>query len=263
MRSEPVVEIFGCPFDRVSLEEALGAIRRVAGSRERVAGRLLIATGNVDFVMRARRDPVFREELRRADLVTADGVPILWAARLMGSRLPGRVNGTDLVWGCAEISAETGCRVALIGAGPGVAARAAARMIERFPRARLTAIATPFAPGPAENAALVARIRAIDAAIVIAALGSPAQERWLREHLAASGAAVGLGCGSSLDIISGDKPRAPRWMREHGLEWLHRLRLEPARLARRYLIDDSPFALLLLALMARRLLRGLTQRMGQ
>ncbi len=256
------IDLLGCPFDRVSLTETLDLIVRAIEGPQRLPRRLLIATANVDFVMRARRDSSFREDLWQADLVTADGVPILWAARLLGTPLRGRVNGTDLVWGCAAISAATGCQVALIGAAPGVAARAAKRMIEVYPTACLTAIPTPFPPGKAESESLVEAIRALDAAIVIVALGAPAQERWLSEYLAASGASVGFGCGSSLDIISGDKPRASEWARRHGLEWLHRLLLEPRRLAKRYLIEDSPFFLLLLVELLRRLL-GRAGRAGR
>src|SRR5262245_48034196 len=110
------INILGCPFDAVSFDETVSFIK-TAVLEER---RLHIVTGNIDFVMKAKRDPNFAEEIWRADLVTADGVPILWAASLLGTALRGRVNGTDLVWKCAELSAETGCAVALIGAAPGV-----------------------------------------------------------------------------------------------------------------------------------------------
>jgi N-acetylglucosaminyldiphosphoundecaprenol N-acetyl-beta-D-mannosaminyltransferase len=246
------IDVLGCPYDVVSFDETVECIRRAVLENR----RLHIVTGNIDFVMKAKRDPIFAEEIRRADLVTADGVPILWAASLLGAPLRGRVNGTDLVWKCAEISAATGHAIALIGAAPGVADRAARKMQERFPGARIHAIPTPFPLGAQENAVMVEQIKAVGAKIILAALGAPKQERWLQAHMDECGANVGIGIGSAFDIICGDMPRAPRWMRENGLEWLHRTLLEPKRMGRRYLIEDSPFILHFIAALARRRIFG-------
>jgi N-acetylglucosaminyldiphosphoundecaprenol N-acetyl-beta-D-mannosaminyltransferase len=246
------IDVLGCPFDAITFDEAVAAIKDAMLENR----RLHVVTGNIDFVMKAKRDPIFAEEIRQADLVTADGVPILWAASLLGAPLRGRVNGTDLVWKCAELSALTGCAVALIGAGPGVAMRAAKKMQDRFPGAGIHAIPTPFQLGSLENTALVEQIKAIKAKIILAALGAPKQERWLQAHLDECGANVGVGVGSAFDIICGDIPRAPRWMRENGLEWFHRMLFEPKRLGRRYLIEDSPFILHFIAAFARRRFLG-------
>ncbi len=246
------IDVLGCPFDVVSFAETAELMRRAVSENT----QLNIVTGNIDFVMKAKRDAQFAAELWQSDLIVADGVPILWAAGLLGTPLRGRVNGTDLVWQCAQFAAETGCGVALLGAGPGVTLRTALKMRERFPQAPIFAIPTPFQFGKKENADLVKQIRTAKAKIVLAALGAPKQERWLAEHLQACGANVGIGCGSAFDIICGDMPRAPRWMRDHGLEWFHRMLLEPKRLGRRYLIEDSPFILHFLAAFARRRILG-------
>jgi N-acetylglucosaminyldiphosphoundecaprenol N-acetyl-beta-D-mannosaminyltransferase len=241
-------DILGCPFDSVSFEETVETIR----SAVLEGRRLQVVPGNVDFVMKARRDPEFARELRGADLVVADGQFVTWAAALLGQPLRRRVSGTDLVWECARISAETGCTVALVGGMPGIAEQAAAEMTRRHPAASLHAVPTPWPLGSAENRALVAQVRAIAARIVLVALGAPRQERWVQAHLDASGASVGIGVGSAFDIISGDKPRAPEWMQKASLEWFHRLTLEPRRLAWRYLVEDSPFLLHLAAAAAQR-----------
>jgi N-acetylglucosaminyldiphosphoundecaprenol N-acetyl-beta-D-mannosaminyltransferase len=245
------IDVLGCPFDAVSFAETVALMRHALLENQ----PLNIVTGNIDFVMKAKRDAQFAQELWQADLVVADGVPILWAASLLGTPLRGRVNGTDLVWQCAALSAETGAAVALVGAGPGVAHRAAQRMRERYPQAQVHAMPTPFPLDTAASAALIEQIRAVNAKFILAALGAPKQERWLKAHLSECGALVGIGCGSALDIICGDKPRAPRWMQQHGLEWLHRMLQEPQRLGRRYLIEDSPFLLHFLAAFARKQLR--------
>jgi N-acetylglucosaminyldiphosphoundecaprenol N-acetyl-beta-D-mannosaminyltransferase len=254
MESTTRVNILGCPFDAISFGETVQCIKRTI-----LEGRQIqIVPGSVDFVMKAKRDATFKRELWRADLVVADGVPIVWAATLLGEPLCGRVSGTELVWRCAEISAELGCAVALIGAKPGVAPRAAQKMSERYPHAKLHAIPTPSPLGPEDNAELIETIKAMEAKIVLAALGAPRQERWVQSYLSACTASVGIGVGSAFDIICGDMPRAPRWMQDHGLEWLQRLLLEPRRLGRRYLIEDSPFIFHLACALVRQKARGST-----
>jgi N-acetylglucosaminyldiphosphoundecaprenol N-acetyl-beta-D-mannosaminyltransferase len=218
--------------------------------------KLHIATGNLDFVMRARRDPAVARELWETDLVVADGVPVLWAAGLLGEPLKGRVNGTDLVWECARVSARTGAPLALVGAMPEAARSAARRLAEHAPGAVVHAIDTPYPLGPEENRQVVADIRAKGGRIVLVALGAPKQERWIRDHLEACGGVVGIGIGSAFDLISGTKRRAPAWMQRHGFEWLHRMAQEPGRLGKRYLVDDLPFFWYLLKELFRRRFGG-------
>ncbi len=231
------VDVLGTGFDAISFDETVECIRGALRS----GTHLQVATGNVDFVMKARRDPEFRRQLHRADLVVADGVPIVWAASLLGTPLRSRVNGTELVQACAAVSAELGAPAALVGAAPGVADRAAERMLAEAPAAQLHAIPTP-SPLDAEATRQVVRdVKECGAEILLVALGAPRQERWVQENLERTGALVGIGVGSAFDILSGDKPRAPQWMRDSGLEWAYRMAQDPRRLARRYLIEDSPF----------------------
>ncbi len=229
----------GCPFDAISARETAELVRTTL----RDGARLHIVTANVDFVMKARRDPSFAEELWRADLVVADGVPILWAANLLGSPLRGRVNGTDLVWTCAEIARQLGSGIALVGGAAEISERAAAALRRHAPGAAIHVIRTPFPLDAAASEEIAAEIKRLGARILLVALGAPKQERWLQSYLATSGASVGIGIGSALDIISGDRPRAPEFFQKNGLEWLHRMVLEPRRLGRRYLVEDSPFLL--------------------
>jgi len=246
------IDLLGCPFNAISFAATMDAVRAAVVSGR----RLQVVPGSVDTVMKARRDPAFLADLQRADLVVADGQFITWAAHWLGTPLCRRVSGTELVWHCARVAAETGRAVALIGAGPGIADRAASAMRARYAGSDIRALPTPFPLDTASNAVLVEQIRAMDAAIVLAALGAPRQERWLREHLEACGANVGIGIGSAFDIICGDKPRAPMWMQRLSLEWFHRMLQEPRRLGRRYLVEDMPFV----ALLAREVVR---RRMAQ
>jgi N-acetylglucosaminyldiphosphoundecaprenol N-acetyl-beta-D-mannosaminyltransferase len=246
------IDILGCPFDAISFDETVEAMRNAIGA----GVRLQVVPGSIDTVMKSRRNPNFAKDLLKADLVVADGVPIVWSAALLGTPIRGRVSGTELVFSCAAISAETGCGVALIGGAEGVAARAAGQMMTAFPKARLTAVPTPFPITPEENEKLVLRIREADCQIVLAALGAPRQERWITENLERCGANVGIGVGSAFDIISGDKPRAPQWLQNAGMEWFHRMLLEPGRLGRRYLLEDSPFLAHLAWALAKRSVGG-------
>ena len=249
------VDIVGCPVDPVSIREVCDRIRTAVDT-----GRPLhVVTANVDFVMRARRDDGFRRLLGGADLVVADGVPLTWVAALQGEPLAGRVNGTQLVWECARLSAEAGFLVGLLGAAPGVAEEAAAELRARHPGARLAVIEAP-SPLDLEDPRLSADVgkRAVD--VLLVALGAPKQERWLSRWLRASGADVGIGIGGALDLVSGRKPRAPRWMQHVGLEWLHRLLTEPRRLSRRYLVEDVPFVWLAIVSVLRKRFRSIRSR---
>ena len=242
--------ILGCPFDAISFEETISAMTDAVRSGK----RLQIVPGSIDFVMKAKRDRQFAQELWSADLVVADGVPIVWSATLLGTPLRGRVSGTELVWNCGLVSQQTGSPVVLLGARDGVAPRAAKQMFERFPGATIHAIPTPWPLGHQQSLQIADRVKELGAGIVLVALGAPRQERWVQTYLAATGASVGIGVGSAFDIICGDKPRAPNWMQGMGLEWFHRMLQEPGRLGRRYLIEDSPFLLhLTRELVARRM----------
>lgn len=231
------VEILGCPFDAVDLEAAEAFVRAALAGQQQAH----ITVGNVDMVMKMRRDPRLADAFWRSQLTIVDGVPITWAAALLGRRLNGRVSGTDLVWRCAEVSRDTGCGIALVGGAPGTSEKAAENLRNRYPGAILHVIPTPYPLTDENSLEVIQRIRANRDRILLVALGAPRQELWLQRYLPDSGANIGIGIGSAFDIISGSKPQAPEWMRRNGLEWLHRMRLEPRRLGRRYLIEDMPF----------------------
>jgi N-acetylglucosaminyldiphosphoundecaprenol N-acetyl-beta-D-mannosaminyltransferase len=236
------VDILGCPFDSIDIDEAEQFIRE-AICRNRQAH---VTVGNVDMVMLARRDPRFSSVFWESELTVVDGVPILWAATLLDRPLKARVAGVELVERCAAISHDVGCSIAVVGARLEIVQRAVENMLRRFPRARFNVVPTPFPLGAADSRAIVERIRANGDSMVLVALGAPRQEFWIKIHMPATGANVAIGVGGAFDIISGSKPRAASWMRNNGLEWLHRLALEPRRLGYRYLIEDMPFVALVL-----------------
>jgi N-acetylglucosaminyldiphosphoundecaprenol N-acetyl-beta-D-mannosaminyltransferase len=242
------LDILGCPIDSVSFEDTLNCIRKAILAKK----CLHVITANTDFVVKARHDAGFTEELWNGDLVVPDGVPVLWAAAILGTPLRGRVNGTDLASVAADLSEELGCSVAMAGAEYDYTLRAAENMRKRCPKAQLFPIETPYPLTPEMNARLIDDIRNTGAKILLLALGTPKQERWLQKHLPETGALVGIGIGSAFDMISGAKPRAPKWMQQCGLEWFHRMLMEPRRLGKRYFLDFAFFGYLFKEVILRR-----------
>ena len=218
------LHLMGVPLHDVTMDETVEWIARwLAEGQPRQ-----VATVNPEFLMKARADPMFRAALAEAGLCIPDGVGVLWAARLRGSRLRERVAGSDLVPRLAREAADRGWRVFFLGAAPGVAERAAAILSARHP---VLQVAGCFAgsPAPAEESEIATRIRDVRADIVLVAYGAPGQDLWLARNLVRTGASVGIGVGGSFDFVAGVAKRAPRWVQRLGLEWLHRLVLEPWR----------------------------------
>jgi N-acetylglucosaminyldiphosphoundecaprenol N-acetyl-beta-D-mannosaminyltransferase len=187
-----------------------------------------ITTVNPEFIMTAQRDAAFRAVINGCALALPDGIGVWWASRRLGQPLRERVPGVDLVWRLAQESAERGYRLYLLGAMPGVAERAAARLRQRYPG---VVVAGTFAgsPRPEEDADSVARIRAHRPDILLVAYGAPAQDIWIARNLDALGVPVAMGVGGSFDYIAGVRPLSPQWLRNLGLEWLHRLMTQPWR----------------------------------
>jgi N-acetylglucosaminyldiphosphoundecaprenol N-acetyl-beta-D-mannosaminyltransferase len=203
-----------------------------------------IATANTDFLVNSLRDEELRTVLSQCDLVVPDGMPLLWASRLMGIPMPERVTGADLVPKLGELSAVRGWRLFLLGGTPDASMRAESSMRERFPAVR---IAGRLAPPPApllemDNAAILDEIHRARPDILLVAFGNPKQEKWIHHHRKDLKVPVCIGVGAALDFIGGSVQRAPGWMQETGLEWLHRLITEPRRLGRRYFMDAIQFS---------------------
>ncbi len=232
----------GIAFDRVTEQ---GAIAYVLGGLAAGRGGWVI-TSNLDHLRRAKRDAAFEAMLGRADLVVADGVPLVWASRLQGTPLPERVAGSSLVWSLTQAAAQAGRSVFLLGGDPGTAEEAEAVLRRRYPELRVVGAYCPpmgFETDEGEMTRIRAALRSSGADVVYVALGSPKQERLIERVRGELPGAWWMGVGISLSFISGRVKRAPWWVQRVGLEWVHRLWQEPRRLARRYLVEGIPFAL--------------------
>lgn len=211
-------------------------------------------TPNVDHVVSAEDDALFNAAYGRCDLRLADGMPLIWASKLMGQPLPEKVSGSDLFEPLMRRAAERGWRVYLLGGRDGVLERAAQRLRDEL-GVNVVGAQSPWIRNPTDAHEITPIVNEIAAAkpdLLIVALGAPKQELFIdtaREQLKGT---VSIGLGATLDFYAGAVRRAPRWLSDHGFEWAYRLFKEPRRMWRRYLVRDPRFALIV----ARELRRG-------
>ena len=218
-------------------------VDRIDASLARRSGGWVV-TVNVDHLQRVRNVSRVRECYAKADVIVADGMPLLWAAALQGTPLPDRIAGSDLVWTIAERAAKRGYSLYLLGGAPGAADQAARVLSSRWPELRIAGVSSPHVSEPAtpsEVEAIRSMLAKAEPEIVYVALGAPKAEYLIAALREAFPRTWWIGVGISLSFIAGSVQRAPVWVQRSGLEWLHRLLQEPRRLARRYLIDDLPF----------------------
>ena len=218
-----------------------------------------VVTPNLDHLRRLVQKPDFRALCDGADLVVADGKPLLWASRIQRTPLPERVAGSDLIWSLTRGAAARGRGVFFLGGNPGTAEAAARILAERSPGLIVSGTACPrvgFELDEGSMRDLRATLEAARPEIVYVALGSPKQEQVIHALRETLPSAWWLGLGISFSFVSGEVRRAPRWMQRAGLEWVHRLVQEPRRLATRYLVHGLPFAARLLAASSWQGLRG-------
>ena len=249
------VRLAGLAIDSISEDQCVQHVMRSLAQQQ---GGWII-TPNLDHLRRARRDAEFRDMLEQAQLVVADGMPLIWASRAQGTPLPERVAGSSLVSTLAAAAATEGRSLFLLGGEPGAAEGAAHVLRDRYPGLRIVGTACPekgFEHDASELERLHEQLRLAQPDIVYVALGSPKQERFIRAHRHVLPQAWWVGVGISLSFLCGQVRRAPRWMQRAGLEWVHRLVQEPGRLARRYLVEGLPFAGLLFS-------QAMLQRLGR
>ena len=208
-----------------------------------------VVTMNLDHLRRFLSEDGYAAHCRNARIMTADGMPLIWASRLQGTPLPERVTGSNLIWSLTAAAAQRHRSVFLLGGAAGAARRTAEILSRRYPGLRIKGVSSEAIDLARNNGALktlASRLASAQPDIVYVALGSPKQEQ-LIDHLRDTlPQAWWLGVGIAFSLVSGEIRRAPKWMQASGLEWLHRLIQEPTRLARRYLVNGLPFAATLL-----------------
>jgi exopolysaccharide biosynthesis WecB/TagA/CpsF family protein len=229
------VSILGMQIDRLDMDgvsERMDAFVRSGKPHQAV-------TVNLDFLSIGTRRHDFRDVVNNADLAVPDGVPVLWAARYLGGSLPERITGPDLIHLAHRHSQRHGSSLFFLGAAPGYAAKAATRLKAEYGEFNLAGVySPPFGPlDGAEDVKIRRMIRDARPDFLFVAFGCPKQDLWIRDH-ADLGVPLSAGIGGSFEFLSGAIKRAPAWAQSRGLEWMFRLKNEPRRLAKRYLVDD-------------------------
>ena len=225
--------ILGVGVSAIDMNQALGTIAEWV--TERSPHYICVTPAHA--VMDVYQDDELRQIYNHSGLTTPDGMAIVWLLKWYGYNDVNRVYGPDLLLAVCEQSVDCGYRHYFYGAAPGVARQLADSLQERFPGLDVVGVESPpYRPlTPEEDAEIVRQIRDARPDFVWVGIGSPRQERWMRDHLALLDVPVLIGVGAAFDFLSGNKPQAPYWIQRSGLEWLFRLFSEPRRLWRRYI----------------------------
>jgi len=253
------IDLLGVPFDVLRERELIAHV--IGESRAGRGG--WVVTPNLDILRQCAADPAIHTLVSRAEIVVADGTPLLLASWLQGTPLPERVRGSSLIHTLADAAAGAGLQVFFLGGNPGTAERCAERLQARWPGLLVAGTACPafgFEADASEQARIQAEIVAARPDLVLVALSFPKGERLIQQLRHATPGAWWVGVGISFSYVAGEVQHAPAWLRRLGLEWLFRLAQEPRRLARRYLVLGVPFFARLLFAALRTRFREATSR---
>jgi N-acetylglucosaminyldiphosphoundecaprenol N-acetyl-beta-D-mannosaminyltransferase len=240
-------ELLGVSIDALTMEEVLDRVHETIVGR----GRLQIGVVNAAKLVQMRRDPALRGDVLSCDLVLADGVPVVWASRLLGRPLPERIAGIDLMLGMLRRGDENAYRVYCLGASEAVLAAAVGRITAAYPRLRVVGRHHGYFT-TREERGIVAAIARATPDILLVGISSPKKEHLLARWSDQLGVPVCHGVGGSFDVLAGKVRRAPLAWQRLGLEWLYRVKQEPRRLWRRYLVTNTVFC----AIVVSELVRG-------
>ena len=221
-----VVDILGFPFAKLTLDEAVRLMGEVVGRERSVPFHVI--TANPEIVMAALRDESLGRIITEADLVTADGIGIVFASRWIGDPVPERVTGYDILMRLLADGDRNGWSFYFLGCDEDTSRKAADVIAARFPGLRVAGRHHGYF-GPEEEAEIVADIRAARPDVLVVAMGAPLAERWIYRHKTELPVKLAIGVGGSLDVIAGKVKRAPRFWQSLNLEWLYRLLKQPSR----------------------------------
>lgn len=221
------LEILGVGIDKVNSQQALEKIGAFIASGQPHQ----IVTANAEIIYQASKNEKMRHVINNAQMVTADGSGVVWASRQLGEPLEQRVTGIDLVNSICEQSAKDKWKIYILGSAPGVAAAAAVNIRNKFPGCNIVGTHHGYFNAKEEKQ-ILAELEQLKPDVLFVALGAPKQEYWIADHLTELGISVGMGIGGSMDVLSGNVKRAPKWMQKMSLEWLYRLLIQPTRFKR-------------------------------
>lgn len=245
MHEHKKISLFGLQIDVLSMQQSVELIAGWLLSVERK--NQYVVTPNVDHIVNLENNAPFQAAYANASLVVADGKPVVLASKLLGKALPGTVPGSDLVpkiFDHFEFGISKPLSVFLLGAMPGVAEKAKAKIEAKWPRVNVIGLYSPefgFDKSIDKSKKIAEMVAATNADMVVFGVGAPKQELWSHQYGHLCNTKAILCVGATIDFLAGEKARAPVWMQKIGMEWCHRMLTEPKRLVKRYAIGALIF----------------------
>lgn len=235
------IKFMNTEIDNLTMQETLQAIERLIYENRNTNKSAYVVTPNVDHIVQLETNKELQAVYKNASLILTDGKPLIWISKWYGTPIKEKISGSDLFPLLCKMSAEKGYKMFFLGAAEGVATKAAENLATRFKGLQVVGTYSPpfgFEKDENEMAKIKSMIKEADPDILIAGLGTPKQEMFMHHHCVEIGVPISFGLGASFDFEAGNIKRAPRWMADHGLEWLFRITQDPKRLMKRYLVDD-------------------------
>ena len=223
--------------DNLTMQETLQAINQLIQENKSA----YVVTPNVDHIVQLETNRELQEVYKSASLILTDGKPLLWIANWYGTPIKEKISGSDLFPLLCDMAANKGYKMFFLGAAEGVAKKAAENLAMKYKGLQVVGTYSPpfgFENNKNEMDKIKNMIKASKPDILIVGLGCPKQEKFMYHHCKELGVPISLGLGASFDFEAGNIKRAPRWMANHGLEWLFRITQDPRRMAKRYLVND-------------------------
>lgn len=242
----PRIRLMGCDIDNLTMAETLERVQTFIDSG-RPHQHVVV---NVDKLVKAAKDAELRDVINNCDLINADGMPVVWASRLLGKPLKERVTGVDLFEALMQRASTTGWRIYLLGAREHVVAKVKSIYEQKYPGLVIAGHRNGYWSDD-EELSVVREIAQARVDVLFVAISSPKKERFLGRYQTEMRVPFAMGVGGTFDVAAGLVKRAPRWMQRSGLEWFYRFLQEPRRMFRRYFVEDMAFVGLLLQEMRR------------
>lgn len=239
------IKFMNTEIDNLTMKETLDEIDKLILKND----KSYVVTPNVDHIVQLETDVELKNIYRDASLILADGKPLLWISKWYKTPIKEKISGSDLFPLLCEMAAKKGYSMFFLGAAEGVAAKAAENLKKKYNGLKIVRTYSPpygFEKDEIESEKIIDMVKEAHPDILILGLGSPKQEKFVYHYCKDLGVPISLGLGASLDFEAGNIRRAPKWMSNHGLEWLYRLIKEPKRMFKRYIIDDCKIVKLII-----------------
>lgn len=231
------MRLMNTEIDNLTMDEILDAI----DSLIKEDNCSYVVTPNVDHIVQLEKDEELKRVYDNASLILTDGKPLIWISNWYKTPIKEKISGSDLFPRVCDLAAKKGYTMYLLGAAEGVADKAAKNLMDKYKGLNIVGTYSPpfgFEKDKVELKKIERQIQEVHPDILIVGLGCPKQEKYMYHHCKELDVPISFGLGASIDFEAGNIKRAPRWMSEHGLEWLYRITQDPKRLAKRYLVDD-------------------------